>query len=300
VSDFCRDLHWFHWIHSYPGGQRDWWNLNDYQGVHVAVFPTQSGLDVVANSFRTNNDHVIYIPHVKDIRNELKFSKATVEIIDLFPSIIQADIVQCYPAPTDRLDSKGLKDLISVFSLLKKAGKSVCLIIPNQYSNRRASRLVDPIKYYEKVARRCGLRPYEDFIFTSEILGEKYTDGLPHRVVLDLMSCSNLFVFPSRSESFGFVLTEAALSGSCIHVLNESAPAQLEVVESNGILFDFGDGRAEISTSETRAERYDKLTIRIIEEFETNTAVRARTTVRQRFNQDTVYRDYYQGMLGVA
>lgn len=298
VSDYCRDLKWCHWIHSYPYGKKDWWNLDDYCGDHKIIFPTKSGVDVVAESFRTHPDHVVCVPHIKDIRTELKFNKATNEIIELFPAILQADVVQCYPAATDRFDSKGIKDLISVFSMIKKVGKSVCLIIPNQYSNRRDKRLVDPIRYYEKVARRCGLRPYEDFIFTSEILGEKYTDGLPHRVVLDLMACSNLFVFPSISESFGFVLTEASLSGSCINVLNQSSPAQLEVVDGNGIIFDFGNGRDEIPSPQTRAERYDKLIMEIVDEIDRNKAVQARTTVRKLYNQDTIYRDYYQDLLG--
>lgn len=297
VSDFCRDLRWLHWIHSYPGGHKDWWDLNHYAGDHKIVFPTKSGIPTIATSFRTQEDHIISIPHIKDIRNELKFNKATNEIIELFPAILQADIVQCYPSATDRFDSKGIKDLISVFSMLKKSGKTVCLIIPNQYSNRRDSKLVDPIRYYEKVARRCGLRPYEDAIFTSEILNGKYAEGLPHKVVSDLMACSNLFVFPSRSESFGFVLTEAVLNGSCIPVLNPSAPAQLEVVCNHGIKFDFGDGRDMVVSDKTTAERYDRLIADIICEFEGNKSIQARTYVRQHYNRDVIYEKYYKNIL---
>lgn len=297
VSDYCRDLHWYNWIHSYPTGHKDWWDISLYHGDHKLVFPSKAGISQVAKAFLAPEDLVLHIPHIKDIRDELKFTQATNAIVDLFPAILQSDIVQCYPASTDRFNSKGIRDIIVLFGLLKHRGKSVCLIIPNQFSDRRSGRIVDPIKYYEKVARRNGLRPYEDFIFTSEILGEKYTEGLPHRIVSDLMACSNLFIFPSRSESFGFILTESILSGGCLPVLNTSSPAQMEVAGNQGIPFDFGDGHTPLASTEPESGRFNRLVDEIIDRMTSNPVIAARTHVRQCYNQDTIYKTYYESAL---
>jgi glycosyltransferase involved in cell wall biosynthesis len=297
VSDYCRDLTWYHWVHSNPFGHKDWWDISLYHGNHKLVFPSKAGITQVAKAFLAPEDLVLHIPHIKDIRDELKFSQNTRAIIDLFPAILQADIVQIFPAFTDRFESKGVRDLIILFGLLKHRGKSVCLVIPNQFSDRRSGRIVDPVKYHEKIARRNGLRPYEDFIFTSEILGEKYIEGLPHQIVMDLMACGNLFIFPSRSESFGFTSTEAVLSGSCLPVLNKSCATQMEVLGGHGIPFDFGNGITPVDSTEPESKRFARLADEIVDRLDSNPAIAARTYVRQNYNRNAIYEKYYRNIL---
>lgn len=280
------DLRWFHWVHSYPFSVKDWWDMNHYTGKHTVVYPNKVALTQVAQAF--NVPSVKYVPHVVDPRIINRFIDQTKDIVDIIPALMTADIVQVYPASTDRFESKGIRELTNLFGLLKKAGHSVCLVIPNQFSGRRNNRLIDPVYYYENVARRCGLEPYVDYIFTSELFGGKYKDGLPQRVLFELMTLSNLFVIPSKSESFGLGLLEAVTSGTVVCVANE----HLSLPIHQHTTFDFkGPSDTDLFID---LNSMSKLVDWISNEMITNMVVQIKTKVRQQFNPSAVYNNYYR------
>lgn len=292
-SENHRHIQWYHWVHSKPHTPRDWWDMQEFLGNHTIVYPNHADIPMVKDRF--NTESVICVPHIKDITKTLGFSRHTTDIIEYFPSLMKADIVQCYPAATDRFDSKGVRDLLMVFSLLKKRGKSVCLVIINQFSGRRSAKLVDPIVYLEKVARRCGLDPYKDVIFTSEIFNGKYTKGVPENVLRDLMSLNNLFVFPSKSESFGLVLAESSIYSGALPITNASVDAMSEVIGLN-YSFDFGDLHLS-SFLETENVRFNRLVDMIIDSLDSNPAIQARSNIRRNLNQNTIYNSFYKPIL---
>jgi glycosyltransferase involved in cell wall biosynthesis len=282
------DLSWFHWIHSDPCVQspKDWWNMNHYNSNHTIVYPAIQTLSEISKVF--NTDKVINIPHILDLKQICRFSDQTKDIVDLLPALQTSDIIQISPISTDRLNSKGARELINLFGLLKKSGRSVCLVIANQFSGRREAQLVDPIYYYEKVARRCGLEPYTDFIFTSELFNGKYKEGIPQRTLFELMSLSNLFVMPSKSESFGLGLLEAMMASGVIVVANEHLKLPIKQYTS----FDFKAVNAV--DQNININDMAPLVDWIIEQLESNSVVKARTEIRKNFNPLTIYNTYYK------
>lgn len=285
------DLRWFHWVHSFPFTPRDWWDINHYTGNHTVIYPNKEALKQIGEVFNTSK--VKCIPHVVDPRVINRFIDQTRDIIELIPAILSADIVQVYPAATDRFESKGIRELTNLFGLLKKRGHSVCLIIPNQFSGRRDNRLVDPVLYYENVARRCGLDPYVDYIFTSELLSGRYKEGLPQRVLFELMTLANLFVIPSKSESFGLGLLEAITSGTVVCVSNNHLNLPIQPHTS----FDFkGPTDTDLFVD---IDKMAELADWISNEITNNTVVRTKTFIRQQFNPTAVYNDYYKSLLRV-
>lgn len=283
------DLRWFHWVHSFPFSVKDWWDIKHYSGNHTVIYPTKALLKQVGAAFNTTN--IKCIPHVIDPRVINRFIDQTKDIVDLVPSLLSSDIVQIYPAATDRFESKGIRELTNLFGLLKKAGHSVCLMISNQFSGRRENRLIDPVYYYENVARRCGLEPYVDYIFTSELFGGRYKEGIPQRVLFELMTLSNLFVIPSKSESFGLGLLEAITSGTVVCVANEHLNLPIRQYTS----FDFkGPGDTDLFVD---LQKMTELVDWISNEMETNQVVKAKTLIRQQFNPAAVYSNYYKKLL---
>lgn len=283
------NLKWFHWVHSFPFSTKDWWDLNYYAGDHTIVYPNPVSLDCISDIFNTTK--VISIPHALDPRAIHRFTDPAKDIVELVPSLLTADIVQIYPAATDRFESKGIRELTNLFGLLKKSGRSVCLVIANQFSGRREARLVDPVYYYENVARRCGLEPYVDYIFTSELFSGKYVDGVPQRVLFELMALANLFVIPSKSESFGLGLLEAVMAGTVVCVANEHLNLPIKQYTS----FDFKSPSSPDQFINIRS--MSELVDWIINEMDNNQVVKAKTLVRQQFNPISIYNNYYKPLL---
>jgi glycosyltransferase involved in cell wall biosynthesis len=296
ASKLIKSATWYHWIHSLTRTPRDWYPLSRYTGQHFLVYPTFSDVAAVAEVHETSVSNVVTIPHIRDLKHVGRLSRQTLDFLDFYPHLLTADIVQVYPASTDRFDSKGVRDVIALFSLMKEYGKSVCLVIANQFSDRREQRVVDPIKYLEKVGSRMGLSLYRDLIFTSELFNGKYTKGLPERMLYDLMSLSNLFICPSRSESFCLALIEACLCGVVFPVLNSAVPVMREVTQGRGLLFNFGNLVSPASHEDER-KRFVKLVRDIMTGMEEDNSIALKTFVRQSYSQDVVYNRYYSQIL---
>jgi hypothetical protein len=137
---------------------------------------------------------------------------------------------------------------------------------------------------------RAGLVDQAELIFTSDFESPKFDVGIPQRMIRELFLCSNLFVFPTREESFGLVVPEAALSG-CFMVLNRSLQMQIEVSGNSAIYFDFGSFHQEHNVV---SERYwDDIAFVIAGRMKENEAVMTSTFARQTYNMDNIYHKYY-------
>lgn len=161
------EVMWFHWIHSVPSTQNDWWYLSRYGENHYIVFPNQTERQRVAEQFRTGVERVFTIPHIKDIRTWYGFSEDTMSFIEEYPNIMQAGFVQVYPASTDRLHAKQVDTVLGIFGYLKEAkAERVFLVIANQHATGRYPK--QNVKNFIKIGEAAGLVYGEDFCFTSE------------------------------------------------------------------------------------------------------------------------------------
>lgn len=282
---------WLHWIHSIPSASRDFWNMRDFGPKHRIVYPNKTDLKRVAQQFKTGIENCRVIPHPKDLRSWFDFSETTCSFIDDFPGMMEADIVQLYPASSDRLSAKGVKDLILIFSWIKKCGFSVCLTIANQHATNRVA--PDSPAGMQDIAVKNGLSSSE-VIFTSNWRGGEFKSGIPKRTVRELFQCSNLFIFPTNHETFGLVLPEAVLAGGVLPVLNKSLGMMSEITGMNANYIDFG----AFNNSIKRADKFHEVAARnIIGMLHNNESVRTKTHIRQRYNWDNLYRKFYQPII---
>ena len=292
-----KKIGWFHWVHSVPNivnqdGQatpRDWWIMQNFLANHKIVFPNKVDLQRVAEAWRTNIGAVRHVPHIKDLRTWYDFSEETCEIIDEYPGIMESQIVQIYPASTDRIEAKGLIQILAIFANFKLRGASVCLVVANQNAKDRE----ELIKRYRTIANGYNLTK-DEFIFTSEIKTE-YQPGISKRILRELQLCSNIFIYPTHEESFGLVGPEAAHAG-CFMVLNKSLNVIAEVFEHQGLYADFGSFHNHVNIvdpSKYYAELADIISARMMN----NEALTTRTLCRLKFNMDTLYHKYYAPIL---
>jgi len=286
-------LRWLHWIHSVPTRHSDWWDINDYGSRHKLVYPNATDKRQVAENYRGWDKDVRTIHHIKDLRSWFDFDQVTVDFLDDFPAVMQADIVQVYPASTDRLSAKRVAEIMRMFSYMKQLGVSVCLVLANQWATGRQRK--EDVSKFQQIASRNGLKLNEEVIFTSE-WREEYATGIPKRILRELMQCSNLFIFPTREESFGLVAPEAALAGGVLLVLNRSLQMMFEVMGYTGIYCDFGSYNNTFKP-ENEGRYYEDIAKIILGRIRENESIMSKTYVRQHYNYDYLYKTEYAPVL---
>ena len=139
--------------------------------------------------------------------------------------------------------------------------------------------------------KRYGLAD-GDLLFTSDL---GYPDGFPRQGVLDLFCLSNLYLCPSRSESFGLTVLEAGSRGNFL-VLNEAVPALRELGQQLGAYFmrwdarNFGfDTREKYTPSEEAY--YQSHAQAIVNSMREDQSLRAATVIRNRYHPDWIWKN---------
>jgi len=295
ISNICKreefsEHAWMHWVHSIPTHNFDWWNLRSYQGKHRIIYPNSSDARRVSEAYKCETDHVVVIPHIKDMRSYYEFSPDTYEFIKDFPGVMRADIVQVYPASTDRLSAKGVDKVVNIFKHFRRSGFTSCLVIANQWATGR-QRKEDLAKYYKRI-RIAGLKLGEEVIFTSE-WKDKYATGIPRKILRELQQLSNLFIFPTSEETFGLVGPEAAFSGALM-VNNKSLSMMWEVQGGTGVFVDFGSFERQVNfPMGSEKDYYKAVALLITARLRRNESISSKTFNRLRYNWNNLYEKYY-------
>lgn len=288
------NLRWFDWIHSIPKRRDNWWRADQLGSRHKIIYANKTDAVRAAEAFWSDLSCIRVIPHIKDLRTWYDFDDLTCRIIREYPGIMQADVVQVYPASADRLSTKGIEPIIRIFAGLKRMGLSVMLYVLDQWATTTRHR-EDAGKYVE-LAKSLGLTEQE-VVFNSSLEGGKYGIGLLKRNVRELQLCSNLFVFPTHCELFGLAAPEAALGGAFL-VLNRSLYMQGEIFEHAPLSFDFGSYHAGFAPADNDWDSYCRALANVIAaRMRDNESVITRTIVRQKYNYDALYNLTYAPMM---
>jgi len=224
---------WYHWIHSawtdhitakYPESLR-----YTYMDGSTLVYMNESERAGVSAMYHTDPKNVACVYNPKDYRSFNEFQDLSWEITSLL-DIPNKDYVQIFPHCATRMDAKGLMPVIDTFAALKRAGKSVALILAN--GNARSVQF--QIQRKKEYMAQIGLVENEDYVFTHD-LTERFA-ACPRRVVSDLFKVSNVFVFASWREVCPNVLLEAKITGNLL-VVNENLPQSREFAGDDAVFF---------------------------------------------------------------
>ena len=222
VAQARSDLRWLHLIHSAttPGILHTQDAFLDIIRTpfpnSFVIFPNAYDIPRVARNMGYEEFQVKCVPHATDICDFFDMHPMSRRIIDT-SNMLQADVIGCYPLRLDR--GKQPHYVIRTFAALKALKLVVRLVIVDFHSTGG-----DKVTYRKEMLlemQQRGLSPQE-IIFTSQF-DKSLVCTSPRSLVRDFMMISNVFILPSRSETYSLVAQEAGLCKNLL-VLNQDFP----------------------------------------------------------------------------
>ena len=303
IADERSDLRWLHWIHSATSphilcNKEEVKMLIRRPFPHAFIcYPNQYDRNRVATNFRYEEHLVKYVPHPIDIPDYLGFHEYTREFADQY-GLIQADIIMVYPVRLDR--GKQVQMNIRAMAALKRRDKSVRMIVADFHSTGG-----DKVTYRDllkKQGMELGLSDTE-LIFTSDFKPE--TKGsCPREMIRDLFNISNIFMLPSRSETYSLIAQEAAICGNLI-ILNFDFAPMRSIYGEQALYFKFSSNidaltglDGETLTDYKSGEKYfDEMATAICYELDNNRVVGLKDKLRKERNLDYVFKNHFEPLL---
>lgn len=302
VANNLPDLRWLHWIHSVfssniPSNIMEASEIGRKKFPNsFLVYPNSYDIPRVARNFGYEETEVKWCPHPTDIESFFDIHPDVSEFIRYY-GLLQKDILIVYPCRLDR--GKQPHFLVELAAAIKRNGQSVSAIIMDFHSTGG-----DKVTYREEMKHRAGeLGLNEDeLIFFSEF-NPKYAYESPPKIVKDLMSISNIFLMPSRSETYSLVTQEAALTGNFLIINHDFLPFRSIFGDlpkyyqfGSNIGFDGNDGA--INTEYSSIENYFMDIARYIKYMTTYDKVLAmKTWIRRDRNLYAILENYFDPLI---
>ncbi len=291
-----RDVHFIHFIHSYPFNRPKYISSqSECRYIHLPnslyAYPTRSGLTALASQYNVPEGYceVVYHPsvNISDMSTEVQNIHKEVDLLS-------PDVLIIYPA---RLSvGKNLEQVVKLAGALSVMGNLDVKVI---YCDFKCKDTNAEAYKAEIIATgmNYGLRR-PDIVFTSDL---GYETGLSHESIMDLFELSNVYICPSKSESFGLTILEAARKGNFI-VLNENVPALKEVGIMLNSYFMKWDARImghEMTENYIQGEPmyYGFHARQIIDMIKKDRIFISKTKARQRFNSDWIWKNQFKPLL---
>lgn len=260
------------------------------------VFPNAYDRPRVARNFHVEEDDVLHVPHPIDIAGFYGFHPALAKMIDE-RGVLDKDVIIVYPCRLDR--GKQPHFIIEIAAALKRFGSSVSFICCDFSSTGG-----DKVTYREEMKARAeelGLDE-TDVIFLSEAI-EEFKYNAPRSVMMGLFSISNVFILPSKSETYSLVAQEAALAGNFLILNHDFFPIRSIYGEepkyfrfSANIGLDGFDGSTDVQYAEP--QKYWEDVARYIRwQVKNNRVLALKTKIRKTRSLRAVLRDHLEPII---
>lgn len=255
------------------------------------VYPSYSGLEALAKQYAVPEGicHVIY-NSLNPLEN---MSTATLDLNSKV-NLLDTDILIVYPS---RLTpGKQFEKIAALAGAIQTVTEKTCKVIFCDFDSMD----IEPDEYrfaIKTVGESFGLEN-KNIIFTSQY---GYKDGFPRESVLELFTLSNLYICPSKSESFGLTVIEAASRGNFL-VLNKNVPALEELGKKLKAYFMEWDARNcgfDIKTKHqpNEASYYAHHAKKIVDLMRDDNVLNSKMLIRTRYSDDWIFKNQLEPLL---
>jgi glycosyltransferase involved in cell wall biosynthesis len=262
----------------------------------IISYPNAQDIPRVAENFSYEQDQVVEIPHSTDPTEGM--SRLVKRLYDE-KKLGDPQILVVAPMRLDRGKNPGM--IVRLMKGCLDADVTSHLVFCDFQST--GDDKVTLRNETNDLAKELGVA--DRVTFLSEFDGEAMLE-VEHSTILDLFSLSNVFVCPSRSETYSLTTQEAMLKGNfCI--LNQDFPAFKQIYGKNAIYkqfdgaeVDFSGRDGKITTNHSDINAYFRdMAVALKYYLENDKVLRSKTWVRTQRNPDAVFKNYLEPLLKV-
>lgn len=298
-------IKWVHWIHSATNPQTVARERNMFGDLYgqalnskfpnsLIAYPNSYDKKRVAQSFNFEEDQIVEVPHSTDptegmhplvqrLYDELKLG--------------EPDVFMVYPCRLDR--GKSVDTNIRYIAGCRRIGLKAHLLVCDFQSTGG-----DKAVYREELKNLATELDVADRVTFLSEFDDLASMEVSHDIILDLFSLSNVFLMPSKSETYSLVTQEAMMRGNHVIMNHDFAPFR-QIFGENAIYRRF-DGanisdnaeHGEISVTLSDPKRYyEDLAKELTYWLQNDRVLKAKTWVRTRRNPDYIFRNYIEPLI---
>ena len=302
-------IQWLHWVHSATGPntliqEREMYGeeyrrlLLDKFPNSIICYPNANDIPRVAHNFSYEEYEVVEVPHST---NPIEGMHPIVQNLYNDKKLGDCEVLMIAPMRLDR--GKNPQMIIRVAAALKGIGMSVHLVFCDFQST--GGDKVDLREECKHLAEQLGVTSFVTFLSEFDDMAAL---EVPHEVVLNLFALSNVFICPSRSETYSLTTQEAMLKGN-LCILNHDFPAFKQIYGDKAlyrqfdgaeIAFDGFDGKIDTDHSDIDAYFREKLAMPIKGWLQHDRVLKAKTWVRTKRNPDYIFKEYIEPLIMIG
>lgn len=299
------DVQWIHIVHSAtsPGslikeramyGDKYKELLSEKFPNSIVAFPNAFSIPRVARNFNYEEDQIFEVPHSTDPTEGMH---PIVKRLYDEKELGDVDVLMIYPLRLDR--GKNAEVNVLTIAQFKDLGLNAHIVFCDFQSTGD-----DKVVYrndLKALAKEHGAE--NNLTFLSEF-DESLQMEAPHEIVLDLFVLSNVFIMPSKSETYSLITQEAMLKGNLIICNGDFLPFR-QIFGDNAIYRQFGanigfdgfDGEITTEHQPNLAAYCRDIAININYWLKHDKSLKGKTWVRTQRNPDAVFRKYLEPLL---
>jgi glycosyltransferase involved in cell wall biosynthesis len=261
----------------------------------VIAYPNSYDIPRVARNFSFEEDEIHEVPHASDSSEGME---RIVRDVYFNHKLYEPEVLMVFPLRLDR--GKNAEMNVQLAAALKRLGTTVKMLFCDFQSTGD-----DKVVYREDLKRLAKyLDVEEEVLFLSE-LDDSAQLEVSHNAVLDFLTLSNVFMMPSKSETYSLVVQEAMMKGNFCILNHDFAPMR-QIYGDNAIYrqfssnigFDGMNGEINTNYSPNIEAYFDDLARAVKYYVSRDKTVKAKTWVRTKRNYSYVFKNYLEPLLG--
>jgi glycosyltransferase involved in cell wall biosynthesis len=299
-------IFWLHWVHSATGPntliqEREMYG-DTYKELLLSKFPNSiicypNAQDIprVARNFHYEEYEVVEVPHSTDPTEGMH---PIVQRLYDDKKLGDCEVLIIAPMRFDR--GKRPDMIVRAVAGCIQTGTTAHVVFCDFQSTGG-----DKMVYKEECKRLAeSLGVADNVTFLSEF-DDTCVLEVSHDIILNLFTLSNVFILPSRSETYSLVTQEAMLKGN-LCILNFDFPAFRQIYGTKALYRQFDgaeiamdgfDGRIDTTHSDIDGYFRERVGIPLKGWLEQNKVLAAKTWVRTKRNPDYVFKNYIEPLI---